>query len=175
MRARLLVLALAPAIVVASMSLAAPGPLGPELPAEDRPVPDDSWWTTCTDAAGVTSTIVPACVGEKCPETDDLFLERRDASGELLAPPLELNDTTAYRSLFRLSCHGSGWVVAQWRDIEEECYLHRLIDPDGVPVARLTLPPNSQLAYVRADHVALIVRDSLDVEQVQVFALEPGA
>ncbi len=49
-----------------------------------------------------------------------------------------------------------------------------LLDPDGRPVARVELPPHSRLAAVRRDRVALIMRDSLDVEHLRVFALRTG-
>ncbi len=131
--------------MAAATVLAAPGPLGPEFPAENLPVPEESWWSKCVAADGVRSTIAPSCAGDECPETDDLFLERRDSGGVLLAAPLKLNEGVALRSLFRLSCHRSGWVVAQWRDAESDCYLHRLIEPDGDAVAaplRTVVPGN---------------------------------
>ncbi len=131
--------------IAASAALAAPGPLGPEFPAENLPIPEESWWSTCVGADGVRSTIVPTCTGDECPAIDDLFLERRDNAGVLLAPPLKLNEGAAIRALFRLSCHPAGWVVAQWQDDETACYVHRLIEPDGDAVAaplRTVLPGN---------------------------------
>jgi hypothetical protein len=76
-----------------------------------------------------------------------------------------------------LDDEGRIWVARFWlsADVWMQEDVWHVLDPDGVPLARLRLPPNAQLADVRSDHVALIVRDSLDVEQVQVFALEPGA
>ena len=76
-----------------------------------------------------------------------------------------------------LDDEGRIWVARFWlsADLWKQEDVWHVLDPDGVPLARLRLPPNSQLAYVHADHVALIVRDNLDVEQVQVYRLEPGA
>lgn len=54
------------------------------------------------------------------------------------------------------------------------CSCKSRLDADGHPLARVELPPNSRLAAVRQDRVALVVRASLDVEHVQVFMIEPG-
>jgi len=49
-----------------------------------------------------------------------------------------------------------------------------VLAPDGHPLARVALPGRARLAAVRDDHVALIVRDELDVEHVRVFELAPS-
>lgn len=49
-----------------------------------------------------------------------------------------------------------------------------LLDPEGHPLARVKLPPHSRLVAVRQDRVALVMRDSLDVEHLRVFKLETG-
>ena len=142
---RVTVLALALTSFSPDATLAAPGPLGPEFPAEDRPLPEDGWWSTCTDARGIRSTIVPDCIGDDCPDAGDLYIDRRGANGDPLGEPLKLNDDAAQRVLFRLSCHPSGWVVAQWREVETDCYVHRLVAPNGEPVApalRTVVPGN---------------------------------
>ncbi len=129
------VLALCLSILLCTTAGSAPGPVGPEFSAEDRPVPEESWWSSCSDANGVRTTIVTECVGDDCIGPDNLLLERRDAAGNLLAVPLRVNEAAARRSLFRVSCHPNGWLIAQWRDAESSCYLHRLFDPDGNAVA----------------------------------------
>lgn len=46
-----------------------------------------------------------------------------------------------------------------------------VLRPDGSPLARVTLASNSRIAAVGDARVAVVVRDSLDVEHVQVLAL----
>jgi cysteine-rich repeat protein len=116
-------------------SAAAPGPVGPELPAEDRPVPADGWWKSCTDARGVTTTIEADCIDERCESPTNVYVERTDANGQRLAPRLRLNDGLVLPTYYRVSCDAEGWVVAQWRDTEENCFFHRVLDRDGEPTA----------------------------------------
>jgi hypothetical protein len=49
-----------------------------------------------------------------------------------------------------------------------------ILDPVGRPVARVILPPDARLAACLRDHVALIMRDSLDVESLRVYRLLQG-
>jgi len=46
-----------------------------------------------------------------------------------------------------------------------------VLDEAGHPLARVPLPPNARLAACRGDLVALIMRDSLDVESLRVFRI----
>jgi hypothetical protein len=46
-----------------------------------------------------------------------------------------------------------------------------ILDEGGRPLARVPLPPKARLAACRRDLVALIMRDSLDVESLRVFRL----
>jgi len=49
-----------------------------------------------------------------------------------------------------------------------------ILGEDGHPLARVQLPSNARLAAARADRVALIVRDSLDVEHLRVYRVVEG-
>jgi len=68
--------------------------------------------------------------------------------------------------------------LRQWADTLSWPGTHvhsvRLGVADGSPLARVTLPSNSRIAAVRDSRVALVVRDSLDVEHVRILALRPG-
>ena len=46
-----------------------------------------------------------------------------------------------------------------------------ILDPAGRPLARVVLPPAARLAACRRDRVALIMRDTLDVESLRVYRL----
>jgi hypothetical protein len=69
---------------------------------------------------------------------------------------------------------GRIWVARFFlnADLWKQEDVWHVLDSEGVPLARVPLVPSSRLAAVRGDRVALIVRDSLDVEQVRVFQLE---
>lgn len=110
---------------------AAPGPAGPEFPAEDRPVSVDGWWKSCTDARGVTTTIEADCIDDACEAPTNLYIERTDANGQRLSLRQRVNDGLVIPTFYRVSCAANGWVVAQWRDADESCFLHRVLDPDG--------------------------------------------
>ena len=122
----------------ANESLAAPGPVGAEFPAEDRPLPADGWWKHCSDARGVTSTIEADCVDASCEAPTNLYVERADSNGQRLSPRLRVNDGLVIPTYYRVSCNADGWVVAQWREAEENCFVHRVIDPNGEPTAALS-------------------------------------
>jgi len=47
-----------------------------------------------------------------------------------------------------------------------------VLDPDGTPLARVVLPDRARLVAVRGDHVAVVVRDELDVEHLRVLTIE---
>jgi hypothetical protein len=49
-----------------------------------------------------------------------------------------------------------------------------ILRPDGSPVARLVLPPDSRLEDVRGDRVLLVTRDSFDVQRVEVRQIRKG-
>jgi hypothetical protein len=61
-------------------------------------------------------------------------------------------------------------TTASWNQEEAWCVL----GPGGHPLARLRLPPDTRLAAGRGDLVALITRDSLDVESLSIFRLLQG-
>ncbi len=47
-----------------------------------------------------------------------------------------------------------------------------VLAPDGSPLARVRLPSNARLLAVRGDRLAVVTRDSLDVQHVRVLQLE---
>ncbi len=123
---------LASGVVAAS---AEPATVGPELPAEARPTLPDRWWTSCVDARGVRTTIRAICVDDECEKRANLVVERSDANGTPLSASLPLSPSAAVPTYYRVTCHAGGWVVAQWRDAEDACFVHRVFDPDGLPVS----------------------------------------
>lgn len=46
-----------------------------------------------------------------------------------------------------------------------------VLDADGHPRARIQLPPDAQLRAVSGDRIALVIRDSLDVEHLKIFRI----
>ncbi len=46
-----------------------------------------------------------------------------------------------------------------------------MLAPDGKPIARLLLPPNTRLEGIRGDRVAVVQRDSLDIQTVAIYSL----
>lgn len=46
-----------------------------------------------------------------------------------------------------------------------------VLGPDGLPMARVTLPPDSRLLAVRAGRLLVVTRDELDVEHVRVLQI----
>ncbi len=69
--------------------------------------------------------------------------------------------------------NGRFWVSA-FRpplDLWNEAGAWHILDPSGHPLARVRLPMNARIAAVRQNRVALIMRDSLDVEHLRVFRL----
>jgi len=49
-----------------------------------------------------------------------------------------------------------------------------ILREDGHPLARIQLPPDARLAAARGNRVALILRDSLDVEHLRVYRVVEG-
>ena len=50
-----------------------------------------------------------------------------------------------------------------------------VLDRQGGPIGRLTLPPGSRLAGVRGDRAALVVRDAFDVQHLRVHGVDRPA
>src|SRR6266545_409260 len=46
------------AVIAPGSVCAEPGAVGAEYPVEDRPIPPRGWWTTCTDARGIRTTLL---------------------------------------------------------------------------------------------------------------------
>jgi hypothetical protein len=47
-----------------------------------------------------------------------------------------------------------------------------VLDESGHPLARVALPSNAYLAAVKRDRIAVVTRDSLDVQHLRVFAIQ---
>ena len=56
---------------------------------------------------------------------------------------------------------------AEWQQADS----WHVLDRTATPVARIELPENSWLTAVMSDRIAIVVRDSLDVEHVRVHRL----
>ncbi len=69
--------------------------------------------------------------------------------------------------------NGRLWVSAfrPTTDLWNEEDAWHILRPSGHPLARVRLPMNARIAAVRQNRVALIMRDSLDVEHLRVFRL----
>ena len=69
--------------------------------------------------------------------------------------------------------NGRLWVSAfrPTTDLWNEAEAWHILDQNGHPLARVRLPTNARIAAVREDRVALIMRDSLEVEHLRVFRL----
>lgn len=86
------------------------------------------------------------------------------------APELLPDSLPVLRSVIPLQ-NGRTWVCRfrptneAW--MEEDSW--HLLNPQGHPVARLALPPESKLVAARGDHVVLVTRDSMDLETLRVF------
>ena len=69
--------------------------------------------------------------------------------------------------------NGRFWVSAfrPITDLWNESGAWHILDQRGHPLARVHLPLNARIAAVRQNRVALVMRDSLDVEHLRVFRL----
>jgi cysteine-rich repeat protein len=114
---------------------AEPAIIGPEMPAEARPTPPDRWWTTCVDARGIRTTIRAVCFDDECEKRANVFVERSDANNAPLSASFPLSSSAAVPTYYRVTCHADGWVVAQWRNAEDTCFVHRVFDPNGLPAS----------------------------------------
>jgi cysteine-rich repeat protein len=123
----------------AARSAAEPGPIGPEFPADERALPGGDWWKSCTDAAGITSTLEPAAPSctidedgdERCTPSDRLVLRRTTADGTPLGSALAVSRDPVRFDGYRMGCSDSGEIVAVWRDARTMCFLHRFYDAAG--------------------------------------------
>ena len=103
---------------------------------------------------------------ERRPESVDDLLEA-------MVSPDVLPDSLPALGAALLDDLGRIWVSDFVPNIGAWSHAHRswhLLGPDGHPIAAVDLPPG-QLAAVRGDRVAVILRDELDVEHVHVFRL----
>jgi hypothetical protein len=110
------------------------------------------------------------------------FAEVRASRPQIVADLMEgmfdpelLPDTLPALSSAMLDESGRIWVCAYapspetWNEAER----WHLLDRDGEPVARLRLPTQARLVAARGNQIALVVRDTLDVEHVRVYDLVP--
>ncbi len=112
-------------------SAAGAGTIGREFAAGDRGIPPRGWWTSCTDASGKSVELTPDCRDVPCDQSTDLMVALTDVNGAPLGDPVTVNTAPAHMSTYRLSCHPSGWFVAQWRDAASSCFLHRVFASDA--------------------------------------------
>jgi len=101
--------------------------------------------------------------------------ERADAIVEaIFAPEVVGARLPALRSVL-LDDYGRIWISrfdvmdGPWHEVSS----WHVLNLDGTPLARVTLPPDSRLGSVRGSRAALVVRDSLDVEHVLIYELPP--
>ena len=89
----------------------------------------------------------------------EILPEHRPEIGRVLIDPdqrLWVERFEALRLGSRLQKPGDRWTV---------------LAPDGKPIARLLLPPNTRLEGIRGDRVAVVQRDSLDIQTVAIYSL----
>lgn len=99
----------------------------------------------------------------------------RQVLDALFDPELLPDTLPALRSAM-LDDRGRIWVSSfrptteAWSQVEA----WHVLDSLGAPLARVRLPSSARLAAVRGDRVALVVRDTVDLEHVRVFELIPS-
>jgi 6-bladed beta-propeller len=89
----------------------------------------------------------------------EILPKERPAIGRVIVAPdgqLWVERFEATRLGARLQKPGDRWTI---------------LTPDGAPVARLTLPTLGRLEAVRGTRVAIVLRDSLDVQTVALYEL----
>ena len=118
----------------ANVSMATPGPVGPEYPAEEREIPRGDWWESCSDAAGNVTTLKSSCSDTPCESSRVATVSRYDAEGNPLFVDrrVSVDPVHADAPRLRLSCNEAGPVVAQWQD-HTGCVVHRALDVNGNP------------------------------------------
>ncbi len=104
------------------------------FPAEGMSL-HSKWAAYCTDARGVTTTIVADCT-ERCDGPLDLFVERVDASGAPVGARVRINEEPAAYSTW-MSCLSDGRFAVTWQDYASECYYLRSFDASGAPAGRV--------------------------------------
>jgi len=99
--------------------------------------------------------------------------ERIEALLDAMFAPEVVPDELPALGPIRIDDIGRVWVqafrlgTATW---QQEHAWH-VLDPTGRPLARLVLPPETRLAAVHDDHVVLVSRDALEVQQIGVYAV----
>jgi cysteine-rich repeat protein len=111
-----LTIALAVALVFVDRAHATPGPVGPEYAAEERPIPAGSWWTTCSDADGVSVSVRVDCDGAECDQPAHVVAERVDDRGRRLGREWRVTQAPVEVTDLRVVCHASGSFVVSWVD-----------------------------------------------------------
>ena len=121
-------------VVFADVAKAAPGPTGPEYPAEEREIPRGDWWESCSDAAGNVTTLKSSCADTPCGTSRVAIVSRHDADGSPLFVDRRISVDPVHADApgLRLSCNQAGPLVAQWQD-RSGCVVHRALDVNGNP------------------------------------------
>ncbi len=96
-----------------------------------------------------------------------------DVALEAAFAPELLPDSLPALSSVLVDSRGRFWVSRYISNDEawDQRDAWHILAADGEPLARVSLPPESRLAAVGEDRVALIVRDELDVEHLRVLKL----
>lgn len=122
----------------------------------------------------LASRLPPAAVGAMVRENGRMMKD-------LFAPPI-LPDTLPALSSALLDEDGRIWV-ARFRTPEDMPLVQEaskvwhqedmwhVLGPEGKPIARVRLPPDTRLVAVRSDRVIVVTRDDSDVESVRVLAI----
>ncbi len=144
------------ALMLAAPAAQAAGPVAATFAYEHDPLPRAGWWTECRFADGSGVRLAERCYHGDCFNAADLVLERFDASGALIGEPAAVTQRRAAQKGYRVQCHDSGWMVAQWRQRSDGCYHHRIF----APTATATTGPLLTMNQAKDD---CRTRASLDV------------
>jgi hypothetical protein len=125
---------------------AAPGPIGHAFPANQmrvrHPFVDG---TACEPVDGITTRVVADCPDTWCDELGDVYLEKRDAAGNLVGERVRVNDVPVAAGTAEIACGPRGYLVVSWDDGDRSCRRFQAyssdLTPNGAP--SLSLPKTS--------------------------------
>lgn len=143
------------------------------------------WEAAATDSVvdAVRSSMMAGLEEERPRVGDDVVALYRKMIEDLSTSPA-LPDTLPALASALLDDDGRIWVARfrppddfllaitgsteQWH--QEDVW--HVLDPDGEPLARIRIPPETRLLAVRSDRVVVVTRDALNVESVRVLGIE---